>query len=236
MSNMVIVNHPLPIGRQRLSKAFYDKISPLMAETIRDAASRFHLASIGVAYQRTDHVFRAGEGEHWRVQYNGYLSPWVEMQAEHNIGAAGLAQDIGAGFSAPPGAEVLMVDYYDRFYAHLYIIDDAPDAVIPTGAYRIRHGGVVYLNRGETMETALAASGMAIAHPVLNGNLPEISTPDRAIPVTINPTRAAAPKLVPASRDDAIRLFRRLCDTAGQLDAMKISQFISDAYRQQEAE
>jgi hypothetical protein len=103
----------------RVSKQLLTTLPAAVSLAVQRARQDFGCASVTVVMVTPSYRFYAGEGERWFL-FHGERSLAVEMAAEHNMGASDLHYGIGQTWTAEPGAFLLRIHYYGKFYATLF--------------------------------------------------------------------------------------------------------------------
>lgn len=117
--------------KTRISKKALAELPPEVADAVRDIQSGHpNIKSFTFTGVEHDYPFYAGEGYEITVIVNDRRSS-VEMAAEHNAGSAGVSYRIGESFTAPVGAFVLVVTYYDKYYLTVYNVQQPAMPVEP---------------------------------------------------------------------------------------------------------
>src|SRR5512138_3758008 len=100
----------------RISKRLQSELPGNVWDVVQREAQERRIFTITLATRPEGTKFYAQEGGSTTVVIGKRTSKTVEMVAAHNLGAAGLAHDIGAKVAPPEGAWVIQTYYYDRYY------------------------------------------------------------------------------------------------------------------------
>ena len=99
----------------RLSKRLQGELPGNVWDVVQREAQERRIVTISLTTRPEGTKFYAQEGGSTTVVYGERTSKSVEMVAEHNLGAAGLAHDIGSEIAPPVGAWVIQTYYYNRY-------------------------------------------------------------------------------------------------------------------------